>query len=634
MDVGKLGKGLAIAEEQRDKRRHNSFIGDSFLGIANFLRFLECPEEIPVEEQRIADDLLYNLKGYLCRNVDPEKVDATNELPEGAIEWLCEHGYFGLKIPREYGGMGLHQTAYSRVLGVAASWSGGLAAPLSAANTIGLSYPILHYGADEQKKKWLPIVAKVVTGFAFTEDEAGSDPANMKTTATRVKGGYLLNGTKWWTTNGPMSDTKFLSPLLCVIAKTVDSPDELQTKADDKTYKPSFSALIVPTDAPGIRIVQRCDFAGLKGIYNGITEFKDVFVPADQLIGKEGLGFRIAIEALNTGRLSIASLCIAAVKQVLLMGNWYGRKRKQWATKSAPSIGYHEMVGSGFLAKGAANTLAAEAMVYFASLRVDNGLDARLEAAVCKVFSSERGWETIDDMMQLRGGRGYETAASLAKRGEPALPLERIWRDFRVNRVFEGASEILILWLLREGSDEYKKRGEVFFGPGNWWKKFTTAMGFAWSILKLQKRQPIPDKVLERIDPRLHAHLYFVEKHIRKLALSMILISAKYREKLIHKQLIFKRLFWIASELYAMSAICFYACPKRPEGYEITDERNLDLADYYCKEAQARIKIALQSLNQNSDSEARAVAKRMLAGENDEWLKKDIAPIVDHLGLK
>ena len=402
--IKKLGKGVQIAEAERDRRRHEGFVADLFRGKASF-SLLTPWHESSHEEQDKAERIAQEFKGLLRTCIDPEEVDRTDEVPGEALEQLCRFGFFGLKLPEEYGGLQLSQTSYVKVMSLVASWCGGTAASLSAANTIGVGGPIKHCGTLEQKQRYLPVVSRVPSGFAFTEKEAGSDPASMGMYALRVRSasgeviGYRLNGEKLWTTNGPKDDRRFLSPLLCVIAKTVDKPEELS----DESKKPVFSAFVVSTDAEGVRVVQRCQFEGLRGMYNGVTEFKDVYVSKSQLIGEqEGTGFRIALEALNTGRITVAGACLAIVKQCLLIDRWWGCARKQWGKK----IGKHELIGSGMFASDLADAFAMEAMIKFASGRVDRDLDARLEAAVCKVFASERGWRVVDNTMQARGGRG------------------------------------------------------------------------------------------------------------------------------------------------------------------------------------------------------------------------------------
>lgn len=630
MDLKKMGKGVEIAESERDKKQHTGFMAGLFRGKASFEKFSQCIPQHPILEIK-GEELVQKLREFFLEKVDTDKIDLENEIPQEVFDWLSQHGYFALKLPEEYGGKNLPQQTYNRVMSAVASWCGGLTAPISAHNTIGLGYPVDHYGTPTQREKWLPIVGKNPTGFAFTEKDAGSDPASMKTFAQRIRDkdgnvtGYNLTGEKWWTTNGPKNDHEFLAPFYCVIARTVEDPREL----NDPNVKPSFSAFIVPTNSTGVSIAQRCSFEGLNGICNGITRFENVYLSKQHLVGeKEGIGFRIALEALNTGRISIAGACVGVMKQALLIGKWWALERKQWGK----AIGYHEAIGSGMLAPGLANAFTADAMVWFAANRVDAGLDSRMEAAACKVFASEQCWKVADDLMQMRGGRGYETASSLAKRGEAPLPVEQIHRNCRINRIFEGATEILIQWVIREGVDEFKTRGEIFFAPGNWFKKLVTAFWFAGKIIKLLV--PRLSYLGHNIDPKLHTHLRFVEKNSRKLALAIILSSAKYREKMVHKQLLFARLFWIATELYGMTAACFYAneCPLMGTNMK-SHEPLADLADFYCREARLRIKTMFRSINENNDNTARKIAKNLLEGQYDGWLNKDIVSIVDHLKL-
>ncbi len=621
--LAKLGKGVMIAEAERDKRRHEGFLAELFRGRADFSMFkvLENPEP----DKEVADAMVQKIKDYFPANLDPEEVDRTDEIPEHVMKWLCDEGFFGLKLPKEYGGLDLCQTSYMRVMAAISSYCSGAITAVSASNTIGAGFPIKVYGTEAQKKRFLPILTRTPSGFAFTEKEAGSDPANMQTVAVRMRdafgnvSGYRIVGTKWWTTNGPRSENSFLSKYLCVVAKIVDDPSDLQ----NPDYASCFGAFIVDTGWLGIHIVQRCQFEGLRGIYNGVTRFDSVNVPKDHLVGEEeGNGFKIAIEALNTGRITVAGSCSAISRQVVLMETWWGKTRKQWGRE----IGKHEAIGTGKLVKNLADAFAMEAMAKFAGYRANDHLDTRLEAATAKVFASERGWQIVDDALQVFGGRGYETARSLAKRGEPAIPIERIHRAFRPNRIFEGSSELLGMWVIREGIDEYKKRGEVMLEKGKYWEKATAATGFARDVMKfsLPSLNGVPKNT---VHPDLEKHLHFVVKASKRLARSVILAAGKYQSKLPAKQMLFQRLFWIAAELYAISAVCFYAGKASLE-HKIGDPI-FHLADYYCREARRRISGAnnhFAALTDNDDALAKTIGKCLADGYFDEWLCSDILP--------
>src|SRR5208282_3128013 len=187
-------------------------------------------------------------------------------------------------------------------------------------------------------------------------------------------------------------------------------------------------------------------------LYNGVMRFRDVRVPRENILLAEGKGLRVALTTLNTGRLTLPAACAGLSKRCLRVSRQWARDRSQWG---AP-IGKHAAVAEK-LARMAAQTFAMESMVLYASSLVDRDkrADVRLEAALCKLWATERTWEIVNETMQIRGGRGYETAQSLAARGETPVPVERWMRDCRINTIFEGSSEILRLFLAREALDPH-----------------------------------------------------------------------------------------------------------------------------------------------------------------------------------
>ncbi len=685
-----LGQGVEIAEASRDKEKLVGLMPDIFRGRLDVGYF-----------DRISDSALQDarflvayakMENFLKYEVDPEEIERTNEVPKRIIDWLSEEGYFGMKIPVEYGGMRLSQSQYMAILQLVATRCGAMIAMLSASCTIGVGWPIMEYGSPEQKQRWLPLVARSPSGFAFTEEKAGSDPSAMEVRAVRVRDsagkitGYELTGRKWWTTNGPASDNTYLSKVIVVIGKIV----EYDAQLTEPGYKPNFGAFIVPTDLPGFNPFQRCDFAGLRGIYNGITDFVKVFIPVDQLIGKntaielveefvkkieqtedpkeflliseqitelkelllkhnsemekldpkdrhelflyqrEGHGFKIALEALNSGRITIGGCCSAVAKAALEVERWWGNNRHQWGKQ----IDKHELTGTGKLAEGMADALAIEAMTWYAAAQADDHKDCRMEAATDKVSGSERLWKIIDDLVQVRGGRGYETAESLKKRGEAPLPVEKMFRDARPNRIFEGESSILGLFVVREGLEEYKARGEVFLEKGKYWQKFTAAVGFARDFAKLS----LPNfKMRSKIKKffggwheakPLTKHMLYAEECSRRLAKAIIVASGKYQSKLPHKQLTLTRFFNIATEIYSIAAVCAYIMKKMPIPCRV------ELADFYCLNARRRLEREFNSLSDNSDTLGRKIAEQTINGYYTEWLKEGTISMVEVMKLK
>lgn len=601
-------EAFQVVEEAREKAwRLPSLLADLYNGRFRPDLILPFPDQDP-HDRRIGDDYVKKVEAFIRTHLDADEVDRTGEIPPHVIKGFVELGCLGMKIPSEYGGLGLSQTNYNRVIGLIASHCGSTAVWLSAHQSIGVPQPVMLFGTEEQKRRYLPrLVQGAISGFALTEPDVGSDPARLSTTATPVEDGraYLLNGQKLWCTNGPIAD------LLVVMARTPP------LRLPNGTEKTQITVFIVERTMPGIELIHRCKFMGLHGMQNGLLRLTNVRVPKENIIGQPGQGLRIAFTTLNAGRITLPAACTAIAKQCLgIARDWTG-VRVQWGKR----IGEHESAGVR-LTKIAVTTYAMDAVVSLVSSFVDrHETDIRLESAMSKLFCSEAGWRVLDHTIQLRGGRGYERADSLKARGEGAVPVERMMRDYRINMIIEGTSTILRLFIAREAFDTHLRRAGDLLNPKLPWSRRARALiqaglYYAWWYPR-QWVSWCPWPKYAQYGRPLDAHLRFVEQTSHRLAREAFHQMLRFGPALEKRQLTLMRLVDVGMYLFVMAAVCAKAArPTEPaEGRE--------MADLFCRFARGRIRRSFGTLYKNLDRRAYRLGQRIMAGDLT-WLEDGI----------
>jgi alkylation response protein AidB-like acyl-CoA dehydrogenase len=584
-----------LAEESRQTEWEKpSFGKELFLG--RFRLDLIDPHPVPAETDRAQGEaFLAKLKSFLLEEVDPAEIERDAKIPDRVVKGLCDLGALGMNIAPEYGGLGLSHLYYGRALALAGTWHSAIPTLLSAHQSIGVPQPLKEFGSEEQKRKYLPqVAANKISAFLLTEPDVGSDPARMRTTATPTEDGraYVIDGVKLWTTNGVIAD------LLVVMAHVPKSAG----------HRGGISAFVVDAHAPGVQVLHRNQFMGLRGIENGVTRFDGVRVPVEDLIGEEGRGLKIALQTLNTGRLSLPATCVGTVKWCLKMAREWSAERVQWGQP----VGRHEAVAKK-LAFMAGTAFAVEAVSELSSLMADEDRhDIRIEAALAKLFCSEMTWQVADELVQIRGGRGFETAASLRARGERAVGAEQVLRDVRINRIFEGSSEIMRLLIAREAVDQHLAVAGDLVDKGadvaRRAKAGARAAGFYGRWLPTLAVGEGQKPGAFAVYGRLGRHLRYVERSARKLARNTFYGMSRWQGGMERKEAFLGRVVDIGADLWAMSAAVARA-------RMLGSAEAAALAELFCGQARRRVDRAFHDLWHNDDSQEYRAARRLLDGD-------------------
>ncbi len=541
--------------------------------------------------------------------IDPRQMDENEALGEPVIQAFAEAGLLGLTTPKEYGGLGLSASAYARVFGAVASVDASLGVLIGVHCGLGGKALVL-FGTDEQKARYLPALARgeMLAAYALTEPETGSDAQHIVTTARRnaENTGWLLNGRKHWIGNGQRAG---------MIATFAQTPIE---RNGEMIRRPT--AFIVRPDMPGFRIDGTIAKLGIRASTQAELVFDDCFVPDDHVLGEVGKGFRVAVNALNAGRLSLASGCASGCKRLLAEFARYAEARTQFG---GPLASFE--ITQRKMATIAAETYAVDAMVGALAAALDeDSVDASLEAACAKVFASELVWRTADELVQLAGGRGFVKP----------WPYERYLRDARINRIFEGANEILRLFIGLNGiqgpAEELKELSGALRNPiQNWVLVSSYAAERVASALGKKDRFDVT------FHPSLRKHAEFVETHVAALAAATQQMIVTHKKEILHRQLVVERLADMAIELYARATTIARTQRLLEERGAEACAREIALTDLFCIESGRRFRAIRMELDgdagQAIDDLRRDIAARIRAeqgyGSTDALMDVAIPPL-------
>ncbi len=523
---------------------------------------------------------LDSVRKFFAANVDAAKIDREHELPPAVLQGLKDLGLFGMLVPTEYGGVGLSNTAYARVMQEVGGLDSSIAVTLGAHQSIGMK-GILLFGTDDQKKRYLPKLAsgEWVAAFALTEPGAGSDAAAIQTRAEPLKDGtgFALNGSKIWITNGGFAD------VFTVFART--------SRAEEGT-KPRITAFIVERDA-GVKNGPNEHKLGIRASSTTEIFFEDVHVPSANLLGEDGRGFKVAMEVLNSGRLGLASGCVGMAKKLIKMAVDRVQERRAFGRP----IGEFGLIKDK-IADMMAETFALESMTYMTTGFVDAKVgDYSVESAICKVFGSETLWRVVNETLQIAAGIGYMQD----------YPYERMLRDARINLIFEGTNEILRAFIALSGMQ----------GPGKELVEVARAMrepikgfGLLTDFAVRKARSALGRERLTRHHPILNREAVVFEEYTSELAQGCDKVLRKHGKNIAEMQFTQKRIADIAIHLYGIACVLARTTRAIERRGEEGARREIDLTSIFVNAAEKRLAAAVSAFDKNDDELRKAVADK------------------------
>ncbi|HYW50951.1 MAG TPA: acyl-CoA dehydrogenase family protein [Gemmatimonadaceae bacterium] len=535
-------------------------------------------------EAAVVSRIIRDLNALVGDVIRPEQFDEEETIPEEVIEAFARLGLLGISIPKEYGGLGLSQAGYARIFAAVAVVDPSLAVLVGVHCGLG-GKAIALYGNAEQKARYLPMLARgeTLAAYALTEPETGSDAQHIVTSARLNDAGthWLLTGRKYWIGNGHRAG---------VLATFAQTPVERDGRI---VMRPT--AFIIRPDMPGFHVERTFRKLGIKGSTQAELRFDEMEVPVDHVLGEVGKGFKVAVHALNAGRLSLAAGCTQGTRQIMRQFVQYAEERVQFGKPLADFE-----ITQRKLADMAADQYAADSMIgMLTALMSRDDVDASLEAACVKVFASELVWRASDEMVQLAGGRGFSKP----------WPYERQLRDARINRIFEGANEILRLFIALNGvqgpAETLKEVGDALKQP---MKNMGLLSEFMVGRVKSRLRVGDEATIDTPVHARLQPHRRYFEKHVAELRSATDAAIVAHKKQLIDRQMLVERLSNMAIELFARACVISRTQRLLRENGLESLERELNLCDLFCVQSGRRFKEQRENLQSPQDATRRTIA--------------------------
>jgi alkylation response protein AidB-like acyl-CoA dehydrogenase len=574
------------------EKNEKSFMHSLCLGYIEEDLILPFPKIKPAEGELlhgVVDALAASLKN---RDHEYRTWDRQGELPPAVLEEMKGLGLFSLIIPEEFGGMGMSSTAYSRTLQELAKYNASIALTAGAHSSIGMR-GLLLFGTDEQRARFYPKLAtgEMIAAFCLTEPGAGSDAASIKTKAVRDGNDWILNGQKLWITNGGIAG------FYTVFART-DGPEG------------QITAFIVTRDMAGISTGPHEDKMGIRASNTTTVMFDNVRVPAANVLGDVGKGFKVAMGILNSGRTGLGGGCVGTMKSLIEMTTKQCKERTQFGKPIAEYGLIKQKVGHMIV-----ECYATESVVSMVSGLIDSGAEEyAVEAAISKVFATECLWRTADEALQAAGGNGYMCE----------FPYERIVRDSRINRIFEGTNEILRLFIALTAmrdvgaklTDLSKSLEGIFNDPI---KGFGTLSEYAIRRVSQETGVGAVRATFTKLDPILKPQSEIFEEATRDLARAADRILRKHGKSIIGKQFATKRLADIMIDLFVLAAVLSRVDTAVKEQGAEKSKKDLEILEVFAGQVRRRTKSNFNKIDDNDDELIKSLAVHAFENERYVW---------------